>query len=109
MGAQFCGDLAVHVVGGGDIHLTTELIDAANAQHAQVFAEVERTVALEALSSALPEAAKKIEGLPAEGLSRELSEVKDFGEGPIHLAVDVVENMMIKHIRDHLASIREVS
>lgn len=107
MGAQFCGDLAVYVADGGDITLTSELLDQSNAQHSEMFAEIGKDSALEALSRALPEGAKKIESLPADGLQRQIENPKDFGEGIVRFAGDVVEKMMINHIRIHLASIKE--
>lgn len=107
MGAQFCGDLAVHVAGGGDIGLTQELLDQSNSQHAEMFVEIGRDSALEALSRTLPEAAKKIESLPADSLHRKLEEPKDFGEGVVRFAGDVVEKMLINHIHIHMASIKE--
>lgn len=107
VGAQFCGSLAEHVAGGGDIAITIEVIDQANAHHAQAFADISRDQALDALREHLPEALKKIEGLTAEQLTRDLGETRDFGEGPVRFAGDVVDRMMIAHVRDHLESIKE--
>jgi hypothetical protein len=109
VGAQFCSDLAVHVAAGGDISWTNEFVDAANATHAEVFADVEREQAIEALRTHFTETLKKIEGLTAEQLSRDLEETHDFGEGPVRFAGDVVDRMIIAHIVDHLDSIKEAT
>jgi hypothetical protein len=109
VGAQFCSDLAVHVAAGGDITWTNEFVDAANATHADVFADVGREQAIEALRTQFPETLKKIEGLSAEQLDRDLGEARDFGEGPVRFAGDVVDKMIIAHIVDHLASIKEAT
>jgi hypothetical protein len=109
VGAQFCSDLAVHVAEGGDISWTNDFIDAANATHADVFADVDREHAIDALRTQFPVALKKIEGLRGDQLDRDLGVTNDFGEGPVRFAGDVIDRMIIAHIEDHLQSIKEAT
>lgn len=109
VGAQFCSDLAVHVAEGGDITWTNEFVDSANAMHAETFADIGREQALETLRTQFPEALKKIEALSADHLDRDLGETRDFGEGPVRFAGDVVDKMIITHVVDHLESIKEAT
>ncbi len=106
MGARFTIDLALHVADGGEITWTSEFIDSANEQHAQAFADIGSEDAIAALKEQLPEVSAKIRGLTTEQLSRRTQTPMEYGSGPIHLAGDVVQKMLIDHIEGHLESIK---
>jgi len=109
MGARFCSDLAVHVGEGGDITWTSEFIDSANEQHAQAFADVGAEDVMSALKEQLPEVSTKIRSLSAEQLARQVETPRNYGEGDVRSAGDVVQKMLIDHIEGHLESIKSTA
>ncbi|MCA1840699.1 MAG: DinB family protein [Actinomycetota bacterium] len=109
VGAQFCSSLAEHVAKGGELSWTPDFVNDVNAVHAETFADISKEEILDALRTQFPDALKRIGGLTAEQLSRDLGEDKDFGEGPVRFAGDVIEKMMIVHTNDHLDSIKRAA
>lgn len=85
--------------------VTMDQLDAGNAQHAKDFANVSRAEVLQVIDKNTPEAAAMLRSLTDEQLNREVA--SPFGNGTVTPA-QIAENILIGHIKGHLASIKAV-
>lgn len=83
--------------------LTTEMFDAANAQHAREFANVSRDETLEVLRRDGASVASALRALADEQLDR--SAPMAFAGGQSWSTAEVIERILIGHPREHGASI----
>lgn len=83
--------------------ITMEVIDAANAQHAQEFAHVSREETLELLHRDGATVASTLRGLTDEQLDR--TAPMAFAGGQAWSAQDLIERILIHHPDQHAASI----
>jgi DinB family protein len=82
--------------------LTREMIDQGNAQHAAQFANVSKDEALAALENNGKQAAALVRGLNDEQLDRTANVL-----GNQWTAEQVIQNILIGHIRAHLAEMQQ--
>ena len=84
--------------------ITMDMIDAANAQHAQEFANVSRDETLEALRREGAAVTSALRALSDEQLDR--TAPMAFAGGQMWSAADVIERILINHPVGHGASIK---
>ena len=87
---------------GEHIHITPELVHAANASHAADFRNVERRQAIEVLRRSGAELAALLRGLTEADLAKE----QPLADGGSH-RVDVFAEIAGRHARNHAAAIQK--